>query len=137
MRTFKIVNGDVVYDTAGQPKLVEDTEKLRQDWREVLSIETQENGYGAGLDSLMGELTNDTQRLESFQVMVHQKIIKAVERWKYLQRISRRGCRTNKELVNKIGTLRVWQDPTTPIVYRFRAGVLSENFILVQATGTL
>lgn len=48
--------GDWVLDTkTGRPQTVSDRAKLEQDIQENLSIATQPNGFGAGLDALIGQ----------------------------------------------------------------------------------
>ena len=55
-QTFQVVNGDWVLDKrVGRPKLVVGRAKLSQDVGENLSIATQPNGFGAGLDDVIGQ----------------------------------------------------------------------------------
>jgi len=73
METFKVANGDIVINENHRVETVNGSDKLNQTIMEMLSIDTMENGFGAGLS--VGVETTSVSSL----------IRAAVKRWKTLQ----------------------------------------------------
>ena len=49
METLQISNGDIIFNSINRPLMIDGIEKLTQTIGEILSIEKQSNGFGAGL----------------------------------------------------------------------------------------
>ena len=101
-QTFQMQNGDWVL-SRGRPVLVADRQKLEQDLQENLSIATQPNGFGAGLDALLG---NDTT-LYSFRSTVQQNIRASIVSMQRLQDQYLASVRPNTERILGISSLTV------------------------------
>lgn len=81
-QTFQVANGDWVIDRrTGRPTLISDRPKLRQDLHECLTVETQPNGFGAGLDGLIGQDIDPA----GFRIDVQKSIRSAVVAMQRLQ----------------------------------------------------
>jgi hypothetical protein len=106
--TIKIVNGDWVIDRrTGRPVTVADGEKLRQDVRENLTIARQPNGFGAGLEDIVG-VVEDPFVIRS---LIQQRIRESTNTMQRLQDRTQRGQRPANERIQRIEKLDVY--PTT------------------------
>ena len=102
--TFLVVAGDWVVDSAtGRPELVSDGAKLVQDIQENLTIFVQPNGFGAGLDGLLGQPTDNF----TFQLQVSQAVTAAITAQQNLQEQFLASQRPDTELINGITYLNV------------------------------
>jgi len=117
--TFEIANGDVVLDTQnGQPKEVTGKVKTRQDLKEVLSIETKYDGFGAGLDDIVGTM----MPLGGFSLRaeITRKIRGTIAVMQSLQNQFQRQYRTNDEIIYGVANLQV-------VAVRDNTGALSKT----------
>lgn len=122
--TFLIVDGDWVLDqSTGRPMTVSGPDKTKQDFGELLAIEIQPGGFGAGLVSLVGEVPENPLDV-SFQVT--SRITDAVNRWISLQR-RQRAILTSKEVVTRLSFNQAKVDETTKTDVRFRATVSTKS----------
>ena len=102
--TFKIVDGDwVISAVNGQPVLVSDGVKLGQDIQENLTIFVQPSGFGAGLDGLLGEPTDNY----TFQLQVTQAVTAAISAMQDLQGQFLASARPDTERVLGVSFLNV------------------------------
>jgi len=105
--TFQIVDGDVVISTAtGQPYMVEEKEKLRQDVRQLLAQDTDEDGFGASLDRIVGTVPSDPTLTRAD---IAQGIRDSVRVLQALQDEFQSGYRTPEERLLEIVNLTVNQ----------------------------
>jgi hypothetical protein len=102
--TLLIQDGDWVINPAnGRPITISDRDKLRQDLREGLSIAIQPNGFGAGLDDLMGRPTGVFQ----FRIEVQRRIRGFVLALQRIQDQFLPAQRPNTERIQAISSLLV------------------------------
>ena len=115
-----IKNGDWVLDEAtGRPLTISGLAKTRQDFGEMLSLETQTNGFGAGISNLIGAVPENPQSV-AFTIM--SRISSAVERWINLQR-RLRVVLAKDETVAKLTFNQARVDDTDPTTVIFRAAI--------------
>lgn len=132
--TFFIKGGDWVVDAAtGRPLTASGTAKARQDFGELLGIETQTNGFGAGIIDLVGSVPHSPDVI-AFTVM--ERISAAVDRWIGLQRRLRAVLAKN-ETVAKLVFNQARVDDTDPTAVIFRAAILTKAGEEVARGGTI
>ena len=130
-RTFQIVNGDVVISSqSGQPIEIVDRPKLSQDLQELFTIEQKADGFGAGIEELVGFVAqNDI----TFRVAVFEALTNAIERMKNLQQRFNADARPTSELIAKIGYLnvQVFQNDGTAFSIRVDVTTVDGNTVTV------
>jgi len=105
-QTFKMFQGDVIIDVrTGRPTLIADKDKLSQDLGENLNIETQPNGFGASLDSMVG-LVGDPLALRA---ELSRRVRTSVRAMQTLQQRYHRGARPANERIADIANISVAQ----------------------------
>ena len=121
--TFLIVDGDWVLDQSiGRPMTVKGPAKVRQEFGELLSIETHPSGFGASLINLVGEVPENPLDV-SFQVT--SRVTDAVNRWISLQR-KQRSILTAEEVVSRLSFNQAKVDETTKTDVRFRSSIMTK-----------
>lgn len=82
--TYEILDGDWVMDAStGRPRTVADGTKLSQDLLELFAVNPQPNGFGAGLDAIIGTVPASPV---AFALNVQLLILRGVDRLVQLQR---------------------------------------------------
>lgn len=123
-KTFLIVGGDWVIDQAtGRHIMIEEKPKTRQDFGELLSIETQRNGFGAGLVGLVGEVPENPLAL-SLSIM--ERVGEAVARWIGLQR-KQRNILSPEETVTRLVANQAKTEEQDKTRVIFRAAILTQS----------
>lgn len=119
--TLKVYNGDVLLNQSnGQYEFMSDKVKLSQDVRCLLLIEPQtDNGFGAGLDSMIGELPSDELGPDNINFELGFRLRSAFKQMKSLQRLVQFGQRPLNELVDRIILVRASPDRIDRTMYRF------------------
>lgn len=103
-QTFKITNGDWVLNKSnGRPTMVKDREKLRQDVREDLCVATQITGFGAGLESRLGQDVDPF----AFRLDISRNIRKSITTIQQLQDQFLSSKRADTERIEGISSLSV------------------------------
>lgn len=117
--TFQVSNGDVVINrSSGQPRLVADESKLRQDLRGALSSEARPDNVGAGLeDAVNGQAATST--LVTRQIS--RRVRTMVSNMQDLQTRFQREQRPRGERLVRLGGLQVSQVAGDPTAFYFRA----------------
>ena len=138
-RTFRVLNGDVVLNPSnGQVSMVSDGVKLKQDLRELLLIETQtDTGFGAGLDSIIGQLPSDELSPGSINFSFGRLLRSSFQRFQSLQRTSQFGKRPLLELADKLIYVQAAPSRTDPTKFRFKVTVSSMAGTQTTLGGTL
>jgi len=133
-KTFLIKDGDWVVDQAtGRPIMIDGKSKTRQDLGEILSIEVQDNGWGAGILDLIGEVP-DSPASVAFTVM--ERVRDAVNRWMGLQR-RQRAALTSDEVIVDLSYNQAVVDVTDPTKVVFRVGVTTRTGAEIARGGTI
>lgn len=136
--TFKIVRGDVVIDrTTGRPVQVENREKLRQDVAQLLTQRPNSDGFGAGLDDLIGIPTDPY----TIRAQISRNIRASVRVMQQLQDQFHYTKRTKEERLQTIASLTVGESQQNGqparTTFAFRLSVLSVAGFEVPVTGQL
>ena len=129
-----VQHGDwVVDDATGRPLTISGLAKARQDFGEMLSIETQKSGFGASIIDLVGQVPANPY---SVSFTITERISSAVERWMGLQRRLRASLAKN-ETVAKLSFNQARVDDTNPTNVIFRAAILTKSGEEIARGGTI
>lgn len=125
-----MVDGDWVFNEAtGRPVELEGTEKLRQDVRMNLSMDTQVDGTGADLDGLIGLLLDPI----SLRAEVSKRVVESFDAWRTLQRTIQAADRSKEEKIARVARVQTTSIRTPgsneveKTSYAFSVDVLSEK----------
>lgn len=135
-KTFLIVNGDVVKDTSGTPKMIEGKPKTRQDLGEMLAIETQSDGFGAGIASIIDQQAFDDGMDTNLEFMIRQRLTDAAQRFITMQRRSTSN-RTPAEIVARVVNLDAGKSDTDPRMYRWRIDFQTQDNLYSTLRGKI
>lgn len=131
LRTFKIRNGDVWLNVAGSPEMISGIDKANQDIDEMLTTETNSEGFGANLVKLLG-LVED---IGTVRLMVYQRITNAFEKLKEIQEAKGKSLRDADERFAEIYRLAV-EEGDQPLSVEFALDVLTDSGVeLVKSSG--
>ena len=134
-QTFFIQNGDVAINTmSGRPNMVSGRNTLRQELLEDLSINTLNNGYGAGIPALVGYVPFDPA---PFTMAIDRAIRNSINVMQALQRGQISINRPTNEQVSGVSFLRVFQDTNDPRVYLYYVNVETVAGPQLQVSGTV
>jgi hypothetical protein len=123
--TLKIHDGDVVISAAsGRPATISDRQKLKQDIREFFTVNVQPNGFGSGLDELVGIMLSDPTAMVS---IAYQNISEGLLRFAALQRDNGDIIRPDTELIQSFNNLRVEADNTDPTKFYFTVNIITRS----------
>jgi hypothetical protein len=129
--TFLIQNGDIQIDaTSGRPVMIADGPKLGQDLGEDLAVSVRDNGFGAGLDGLIGKLGDEF----SLRAEVGRRVRRSIESMQSLQNRFHKTQRPKAEKIlrlNSVTTSMVADKKTTLV---FLVSVTSGNGSTVTTT---
>jgi hypothetical protein len=118
-KTFLIVDGDVAYSTAGSPKTIEGKPKTRQDLGEMLAIEVQPDGFGAGIGSIIDQQSFDDGMDTNLEFLIRERLSEAATRFIGLQRRSASN-RIPAEIVARVVNIDAGRSDVDPRTYRWR-----------------
>jgi hypothetical protein len=124
-QTLKVVNGDVVVSSAtGRPTLISGSPKLSQDIYEFFTVDVQPNGFGAGLEQLIGivEVSPDM-----FMSMGDRQIREGFVRFLGLINNNPKIGRTPSEQIANITNITFSVDNTDPTRFYFNANIVTRN----------
>jgi len=128
----------VINQANGRVVTVTNHDKLRQDVRELLSIDTQDDtGFGAGLDSMIGQLPSDEMSPGSVNFSFGMLLRSAFSRFQQLQRAFQFGSRSLQELVNRILFAQAAPSKTNPTQYVFSVAIQSMAGKVVKSGGNI
>lgn len=134
-KTFLIKNGDVVLNAmSGSPHMVAGRDALRQDLLENLSVNTIQNGFGAGIAALVGYVPFDPA---PFTMAIDRSIRNSVNAMQTLQKAQISISRPLNEQIKGVSFLRVFQDTTDPRVYLYYVNVETVAGPQMQVSGTI
>ncbi len=134
-QTFLIKNGDVTLNAmSGRPNMITGRDALRQDILEDLSINTLQNGFGAGITSLVGFVPFDPA---PFTMAIDRSIRNSINVMRALQRGQISISRPLSEQIKGVSFLRVFQDTRDPRVYLYYVNVETMAGPQLQVSGTI
>lgn len=123
--TFHISDGDVIISSnTGRPTLISDGKKLKQDLAEFFLIQVLPNGFGAGIDTMIGLVDVSP---EVFVSMVNRQIREGFNAFLELQNADLRIPRPTNERLVAMTYLIVEKDKTDPTRFWFRANFSTED----------
>lgn len=133
--SFKISNGDVTHSAAnGRPILTTGGKKVRQDLQEFFTIFVQPNGFGAGIEELVGVLDSSQ---EAFQGLVYKQISDGLNAYLELQASESRITRSSEERLVAFTNLRVEKDSGDFTRFNFSVNAVTESGIQLPFTSLL
>jgi len=120
--TFLVTNGDVVINPSGRPTLIQDAQKVRQDLAEMILIETQPNGFGASLISIIGHESGDIHDgiSANIEFLIRDRITDATSRFINLQRNNLTIRPLSEQLIG-LNALEVAPSASSPTKYIWMA----------------
>lgn len=128
-QTLLISNGDVVMSSAnGRPITLTGRNKLSQDVQEFFTVAVQANGFGAGIEELVGTVDISTDILVS---IADKQITDGLDVFQSLQQSDLRIPRTTDEKIFSITDLHVDVDSQDPTKFYFRANINTEAGIQI------
>lgn len=125
-QTFKIENGDIVVsNVTGRPVTISGSDKLLQDITEFFEVEILPNGFGAGIEQLIGVLSFGGDAV--FTSLADRQIRDGISEFRALQRSNSKIVRDPIERVVGVQGVQVAQDLQDPTKYYFRANIVTES----------
>jgi len=124
-QTLKVKNGDIVTNAAtGRFTLTTGSSKLSQDIQEFLSIHIQPNGFGAGIEQLVGIVESS---IEMFTSITDRQIRDGL--LTFIRLINQNPVidRSPAEKIVGISSIQVGADPVDPTTFYFSINILTEN----------
>lgn len=123
-QTLLISDGDAVISSAnGRPITISDGTKLSQDVREFFTVAVQPNGFGSGLEELVGVVELGPDILVS---IADRQITDGLDTFISLQQSEPRIQRPTNERVVSVTDLHVDVDSQDPTKFYFRANINTE-----------
>lgn len=123
--TFRISNGDVVINgSSGQPDLIKDGPKLRQDIRIALGTGARRDNVGAGLDQVIGRSAVTVAAVRS---RIRDRIARSIANMRSLQTRYNRAERPRQERIVDFRDLRVQTVADDPTSFYFSIRVISAD----------
>jgi hypothetical protein len=130
--TFKIQDGDFVDNSAtGRPIMVSERDATKQSLGENLSINTLSNGFGAGIQGLVGTVPVDSTTMA---MLVDSKIRNSITAMIQLQ-LQSNVTRTSSEKLTGISFLKVVRDSADPRRYLYYLDVATVAGPAIRISG--
>lgn len=123
--TFKVTNGDVIINQSnGRPSLIANRDKLRQDIKEFFSVNIMPNGFGSGIEQLIGliEISPD-----AFVTMTDRQIRDGVNEFIRLQVSDYRIPRSIDERIIGVSGVIVERDTSDLTKFYFRVNFITAD----------
>jgi hypothetical protein len=120
-KTFLVQGGDAVYGSNRQPVTTQNGAKLKQDLAEMLSINIQPDGFGAGIVQVLGLSSQlDNGQTSDIEFILRDRLTSATNRFIGLQKKNVTN-RSLDELVKSVTNLQVQQNQNDPTMFFWRA----------------
>jgi hypothetical protein len=133
--TFKIVDNDILVSAVtGRPATVADGDALKQAILCNLETNTRDNGFGAGLQTLVGTDTTDP---DVMSMILDRKIRSSFQTMVNLQGLPPTGQRPASERLSGVGIIQATQDPTDPRAYRYSVSLTTQAGAALRVAGVL
>lgn len=135
-KTFKIINGDVIIsNVTGRPVTITGLEKTSQDIHEFFEISIQPNGFGAGIDDLVGVLSYGGDSL--IVGLLDRRIREGIAEFRTIQRSNIKIPRSADERIAGVSGIQASQDPQDPTKFYFRANVITDSGRVLPVSNTI
>jgi hypothetical protein len=122
-KTFKVYNGDIVTNAAtGRFTLVSGASKVSQDLNEFFTIEVLSNGFGAGIEQMIGVVESS---VEMFTSLTARQILDGLSTFIRLIRSSPQINRTPEEQIISVSNIQVSASPSDPSTFFFSVNVIT------------
>lgn len=124
-KTLRIINGDVDFArSSGRPSTITGRVKLKQDLQEFFSVNVQPNGFGSGIEQLIGIVEVSPG---SFVSLADAQVRDGVTSLIALQRSDARISRSSDELLLGMNLFIMSQDPVDPTRFSFKANFITQD----------
>jgi hypothetical protein len=134
-QTFKVVNGDIVISGAtGRPTFVSGAIKLSQDIKEFFTVDILPNGFGSGLEQLIGIVESSP---DMFMSMGDRQIREGLLKFVNLIRGNTRIARTPAEIIINVTNIMFSVDNTDPTKFYFNANFVTQNGASIPISSVL
>lgn len=121
--TFLVTGGDVVINrSSGQPRLIADAQKLRQDLRIALSTAARIDNVGAGLEDVINGRAATPSIIES---AIQRRVINSATNMQELQNRYNRNERPRGERLVSVAFVQVSTVANDPTAFYFKASFIS------------
>ncbi len=129
-QTLKIIDGDwSANPSTGRPVLISGAAKLKQDINEFFTVQVLPNGFGSGLEQLVGivEVSPDI-----FTSITDKQIREGLSVFIDLIRSNSAVPRSASERIVGMSNLLVSADPEDPTTFIFSVNIITENGLSTQ-----
>lgn len=133
--TLQIINGDIVHSSAsGRANVISADAALRQ--AIVCNLETgvRDNGFGSGIQDLVGTVSSDDATVE---ILLMRLLINSFTVMQALQSLPPSGQRPDNELISNIRILWVQADPHDPRVYNYAINITTKAGATLKVAGSI
>ncbi len=128
--TFKITSGDWNSNPAtGRPTTISGKDKLAQDIKEFFTIQVLPNGFGAGIEQLVGVVEDSP---DMFISLTSKQIREGLATFVSLIRADPRINRVAAERIVGLSNILVSKDINDPTKYYFNVNIITENGLSTQ-----
>lgn len=135
--TFTIKNGDIVYNASGSIQMVSGKDKTRQDLSEMLAIDTQSDGFGAGLAEVLEHHQDYDDGLDAnVEFLIRERLSAASARFIAMQKRSANN-RVPSEIIARVVNIDVSRDSTDPRTYRWRIDFQTQDQLYSTLRGRI
>jgi hypothetical protein len=134
-QTFKVVDGDIVISGAtGRPTLISGATKLRQDIKEFFTVDILPNGFGSGLEQLIGVVESSP---DMFMSMGDRQIRDGLVKFINLIRGNTLIARTPAEIITNVTNIIFSVDTTDPTKFYFNANFVTQDGTTIPLSNIL
>jgi len=134
-QTFKVVDGDIVISNAtGRPTFVSGAIKLSQDIKEFFTVDILPNGFGSGLEQLIGVVESSP---DMFMSMGDRQIREGLLKFVNLIRGNTLIARTPAEIIVNVTNIMFSVDNTDPTKFYFNANFVTQNGATIPVSSVL
>jgi hypothetical protein len=113
---------------------VSEAAKLDQDINEFFEVNTLPNGFGAGIERLIGLVSLSE---DMFVTMTERQIREGLQQFIYLQQSNLAIPRSAKEKIVKVTSILIQRNPLDPTMFYFRVNFVTQDGQQQSATSSI